>query len=137
MPVLVPVRRGLMLVSAFTFDRGAALPMAADLAGTPASGLRVQLCGDAHLSSFGAFASPGRRLVFSVNDLDETLPGTPADLTAGQSRHTSGQGRSADSVMERTPYSRLAFCAWAVRNWYSGTSRTVSIFSPAASMAAR
>src|SRR4249920_886308 len=74
-PELVPVRHGRMLVSSFTFYRGAALPMAADLAGTPASGLRVQLCGDAHLSNFGAFASPERRLVFDVNDFDETLPG--------------------------------------------------------------
>jgi len=74
-PELVPVRHGRMLVSAFTFYRGAALPMAADLAGTPASGLRVQLCGDAHLANFGAFASPERRLVFDVNDFDETLPG--------------------------------------------------------------
>ena len=74
-PELVPVRHGRMLVSAFTFYRGAALPMAADLATTPTSGLRVQLCGDAHLSNFGAFASPERRLVFDVNDFDETLPG--------------------------------------------------------------
>src|SRR5690349_3123515 len=74
-PELVPVRHGRMLVSAFTFYRGAALPMAADLAGTPTSGLRVQLCGDAHLSNFGAFASPERRLVFDINDFDETLPG--------------------------------------------------------------
>jgi uncharacterized protein (DUF2252 family) len=74
-PELVPVRHGRMLVSAFTFYRGAALPMAADLAATPASGLRVQLCGDAHLSNFGAFASPERNLVFDVNDFDETLPG--------------------------------------------------------------
>ena len=74
-PELVPVRHGRMLVSPFTYFRGAALPMAADLATTPASGLRVQLCGDAHLSNFGAFASPERRLVFDVNDFDETLPG--------------------------------------------------------------
>jgi len=74
-PELVPVRHGRMLVSPFTFYRGAALPMAADLATTPACGLRVQLCGDAHLSNFGAFASPERRLVFDVNDFDETLPG--------------------------------------------------------------
>src|SRR5580693_3554013 len=74
-PELVPVRHGRMLVSPFTFYRGAALPMAADLAATPASGLRVQLCGDAHLSNFGAFASPERSLVFDVNDFDETLPG--------------------------------------------------------------
>ena len=74
-PELVPIRHGRMLVSPFTFYRGAALPMAADLSGTPTSGLRVQLCGDAHLSNFGAFASPARQLVFDVNDFDETLPG--------------------------------------------------------------
>ncbi len=74
-PELVPVRHGRMLVSPFTFYRGAALPMAADLDTTPTSGLRVQLCGDAHLSNFGAFASPERQLVFDVNDFDETVPG--------------------------------------------------------------
>jgi uncharacterized protein (DUF2252 family) len=74
-PDLVPVRHGRMLVSPFAYFRGAALPMAADLATTPTSGLRVQLCGDAHLANFGAFASPARRLVFDVNDFDETLPG--------------------------------------------------------------
>src|SRR5262245_13285640 len=74
-PELVPIRHGRMLVSPFTFYRGAALVMAADLAASPASGLQVQLCGDAHLANFGAFASPERRLVFDVNDFDETLPG--------------------------------------------------------------
>src|SRR6516162_7022673 len=74
-PELVPIRHGRMLVSPFTYYRGAALPMAADLATTPACGLRAQLCGDAHLANFGAFASPSRRLVFDVNDFDETLPG--------------------------------------------------------------
>jgi uncharacterized protein (DUF2252 family) len=74
-PELVPIRHGRMLASPFAFFRAAALPMAADLATTPTSGLRVQLCGDAHLSNFGAFASPERRLVFDVNDFDETLPG--------------------------------------------------------------
>jgi uncharacterized protein (DUF2252 family) len=74
-PELVPVRHGRMLVSPFSYFRGAALPMAADLAGTTTSGLWAQLCGDAHLSNFGAFASPARRLVFDVNDFDETLPG--------------------------------------------------------------
>jgi Uncharacterized protein conserved in bacteria (DUF2252) len=64
-----------MLVSPFTFFRGAAPPIAADLASTPTSGLRVQLCGDAHLANFGAFASPERRLVFDLNDFDENLPG--------------------------------------------------------------
>jgi hypothetical protein len=72
---LVPVRHGRMLVSPFTFYRGAAKIMAADLEGTPTAGLQVQLCGDAHLSNFGAFASPERRLLFDVNDFDETLPG--------------------------------------------------------------
>jgi len=74
-PELVPIRHGRMLASPFTFFRGAALPMAADLAMTPDSGLRVQLCGDAHLSNFGIFASPDRHLVFDLNDFDETLPG--------------------------------------------------------------
>jgi len=74
-PELVPIRHGRMLVSPFTYYRGAALPMAADLAEAPSSGLCVQLCGDAHLANFGAFASPERRLVFDLNDFDETLPG--------------------------------------------------------------
>ncbi len=72
---LVPLRYGRMLVSPFTFYRGAAALMAADLAATPRSGFETQLCGDAHLSNFGAFASPERRLVFDLNDFDETLPG--------------------------------------------------------------
>lgn len=72
---LVPIRYGRMLVSAFTFYRGAALLMASDLAGTPRSGLNVQLCGDAHLMNFGAFGSPERRMVFDINDFDETAPG--------------------------------------------------------------
>src|SRR5215468_11085665 len=72
---LVPVRHGRMMVSPFTFYRGAATVMAADLAGTPVAGLEVQLCGDAHLSNFGLFASPERLLLFDVNDFDETLPG--------------------------------------------------------------
>jgi uncharacterized protein (DUF2252 family) len=74
-PDLVPVRHGRMLVSPFTFYLGAATIMAADLDGTPTAGLQVQLCGDAHLSNFGAFASPERRLLFDLNDFDETLPG--------------------------------------------------------------
>jgi uncharacterized protein (DUF2252 family) len=74
-PELVPIRYGRMLVSPFTFYRGAAKIMAHDLAGTPRSGLTVQCCGDAHLSNFGVFASPERRLVFDINDFDETLPG--------------------------------------------------------------
>jgi uncharacterized protein (DUF2252 family) len=74
-PELVPVRWGRMMVSPFTYYRGAALPMASDLATTPVSGLTVQACGDAHLSNFGVFGSAERNLVFDVNDFDETLPG--------------------------------------------------------------
>ena len=72
---LVPVRYGRMLVSPFTFFRGAALIMAADLASTSTAGITVQLCGDAHLSNFGVFGSPERKLIFDINDFDETLPG--------------------------------------------------------------
>jgi uncharacterized protein (DUF2252 family) len=72
---LVPIRHGRMAASPFAFFRGAAAVMAADLATTPVSGLRVQACGDAHLSNFGAFAAPDRRLVFDLNDFDESLPG--------------------------------------------------------------
>jgi uncharacterized protein (DUF2252 family) len=74
-PELVPIRYGRMLASPFAFYRGGALIMAADLARTPTSGLRVQLCGDTHLSNFGVFGSPERNLVFDINDFDETAPG--------------------------------------------------------------
>ena len=73
-PDLVPVRYGRMMETPFTYYRGAALPMASDLAATPATGLIVQACGDAHLSNFGLFGSPERKLVFDVNDFDESLP---------------------------------------------------------------
>ena len=75
MPELVPIRHGRMLASPFAFFRGAAALMAADLAATPRTGLAVQLCGDAHLSNFGGFASPDRELVFDINDFDETAQG--------------------------------------------------------------
>jgi uncharacterized protein (DUF2252 family) len=74
-PELVPIRYGRMMISPFTFYRGAALLMASDLAPTPRSGLTAQLCGDAHLSNFGVFASPERQMMFDINDFDETLPG--------------------------------------------------------------
>jgi uncharacterized protein (DUF2252 family) len=74
-PELLPIRYGRMAASPFAYFRGAALPMASDLARTPRSGLVAQVCGDAHLANFGAFASPERNLVFSVNDFDETVPG--------------------------------------------------------------
>lgn len=75
LPDLVPVRYGRMAQSPFAYYRGAAMPMAHDLAATPVSGLAVQACGDAHLSNFGVFGSPERRLLFDINDFDETLPG--------------------------------------------------------------
>ncbi len=74
LPELLPLRHGRMAQSPFTFYRGSALAMAADLASTPASGIRVQCCGDAHLCNFGGFATPERKIIFSINDLDETLP---------------------------------------------------------------
>ena len=74
-PELVPIRHGRMIVSPFTFYRGGAAIMASDLSQTPSTGLRVQCCGDAHLSNFGVFAAPDRRLVFDLNDFDETLRG--------------------------------------------------------------
>src|SRR5512140_837943 len=74
MPELLPLRHGRMVRSPFTFYRGSALNMAADLATTPTSGIRVQCCGDAHLCNFGGFATPERQVIFSINDLDETLP---------------------------------------------------------------
>jgi len=74
-PDLVPIRYGRMLVSPFTFYRGAAAIMASDLSLTPRSGLQAQICGDAHISNFGVFAAPDRKLIFDVNDFDETLPG--------------------------------------------------------------
>src|SRR3954470_3767639 len=75
LPELGPIRYGRMLQSPFAFYRGAARVMAADLAGAPRSGLTVQMCGDAHVSNFGLYGSPERRLVFDANDFDETLPG--------------------------------------------------------------
>jgi hypothetical protein len=101
-PELVPIRYGRMLVSAFTFYRGAAMIMASDLAGTPRSGLTVQACGDAHLANFGVFGTPERHLIFDVNDFDETLPApwewdvkrlTASLEIAGRDRGFSGKER--------------------------------------------
>jgi uncharacterized protein (DUF2252 family) len=103
LPELIPIRHGRMASSPFAFFRGAALGMAADLARTPVSGLTVQACGDAHLLNFGLYASPERRLVFDVNDFDETLPGpwewdvkrlAASIAIAGRERGFSGQERT-------------------------------------------
>ncbi len=118
---LVPIRYGRMLVSPFTFFRGAALIMASDLSTTPRSGITVQACGDAHLSNFGVFASAERNLVFDLNDFDETLPGpwewdvkrlTASLAIAGRDRGFSDKER-ADVVLEaagayRTEMAKLA-----------------------------
>jgi uncharacterized protein (DUF2252 family) len=130
-PELVPIRYGRMLASAFTFYRGAAAIMAMDLAGTPESGLRVQACGDAHLSNFGAFAAPDRRLVFDVNDFDETLPGpwewdvkrlAASFEIAGRDRGFSKQERRA-AVLSAVRAYREAMRSFAtMRNldvWYA------------------
>jgi len=109
-PELVPIRYGRMLVSPFTFFRGAAYPMAADLAAGPRTGLDVQLCGDAHLSNFGAYAAPDRRLIFSVNDFDETLPG-PFEWDVKRlvaSFAVAGRDRGFDAVARETVNTTVA-----------------------------
>jgi uncharacterized protein (DUF2252 family) len=105
-PELVPIRYGRMMVSPFTFYRGAALVMASDLATAPSPGLRVQLCGDAHLSNFGVFGTPERRLVFDINDFDETLPGPfewdvkrLAASFAIAARHMGFTGRETEEIV--------------------------------------
>jgi uncharacterized protein (DUF2252 family) len=100
---LIPLRYGRMLVSPFTFYRGGAAIMAADLAGTPSSGLWVQACGDAHLSNFGAYASPDRDLVVDINDFDETLPGPwEWDLKRlAASFEIAGRDRAFDDAQRR------------------------------------
>ena len=103
-PELVPIRHGRMMVSPFTFYRGAAYIMASDLASTPRSGLRVQACGDAHLSNFGVFASPERDLMFDMNDFDETLP-APWEWDVKRlatSFVVAGRDRGFDSALSRS-----------------------------------
>src|SRR3954469_6293584 len=104
LPELVPIRHGRMLVSPFTFFRGAAYIMAADLANGARTGIYTQLCGDAHLSNFGFFAAPDRRLVFSINDFDETLPG-PFEWDVKRlaaSFAVAGRGRGFDESIRRS-----------------------------------
>jgi uncharacterized protein (DUF2252 family) len=110
---LVPIRYGRMLVSPFTFYRGAAAVMASDLANSPRTGLHTQLCGDAHLSNFGAFAAPDRRTIFGVNDLDETLPGpfewdvkrlVASFAVAGRDRGFSPKDRAACNLTVAKAY---------------------------------
>src|SRR5690242_3808949 len=130
-PELVPIRHGRMTSSAFAYYRGAALPMAADLARTPVSGIRVQVCGDAHLLNFGLYNTPERSLVFDINDFDETLPGpwewdvkrlAASLVVAGRERQfTSKQRQSAVLAAVRTY--RRAMAEFAGRRtidvWYA------------------
>ena len=131
---LVPVRHGRMMVSPFTFYRGAAKIMAWDLKDTPTAGLNVQLCGDAHLSNFGAFASPERTLIFDLNDFDETLPGPfeydvkrlAASVTiAARNNGFSSQDARAATLASVTSY-RQAMAGFAEMNtldvWYARLS---------------
>jgi uncharacterized protein (DUF2252 family) len=108
-PELVPIRYGRMLLSPFAFFRGAALIMAADLAGTACSGIRVQLCGDAHLTNFGVFGSPERNLMFDINDFDETLPGP----WEGGVRRTAQPHLEAAKHRERRAACRMMTCCTA------------------------
>jgi uncharacterized protein (DUF2252 family) len=134
-PELVPIRYGRMAASPFAFFRGAAYVMAADLAGTPRSGITVQLCGDAHLSNFGGFASPERDLIFDVNDFDETLPGpwewdvkrlaASVAIAARELGFTGKQRREAVAATVRQY--REAMCLFAGRRnldiWYARLDR--------------
>ena len=128
---LVPVRHGRMTVSPFTFYRGAAKVMATDLATTPMAGLVVQLCGDAHLSNFGGFASPERQLLFGLNDFDETLPGpleydlkrmaASFTIAARNNRFTPADARAV--TVESVKAYRLGMAEFAVMHtldiWYA------------------
>src|SRR5215212_7221176 len=131
LPELVPIRYGRMVESPFAYFRGAAAAMADDLSRTPASGLRVQLCGDAHLSNFGGFASPDRDLVFDLNDFDETLPGpwewdvkrlAASFEIAGRSRDFDRDQRSATVAAAAREY-RIAMRRFATMRdlavWYA------------------
>ncbi|MHB1594309.1 MAG: DUF2252 domain-containing protein [Streptosporangiaceae bacterium] len=133
-PDLVPIRHGRMMASPFTFYRGAAAVMAADIKDTPVAGLDVQLCGDAHLLNFGVFASPERLLLFDVNDFDETLPGPfeydlkrlAASLTiAGRTNGFAEQDARASAAAAVTAY-REAMAEFAgmrtMEIWYSRLS---------------
>jgi uncharacterized protein (DUF2252 family) len=130
-PELLPIRYGRMLVSPFTFFRGAALIMASDLATTPRSGFNAQVCGDAHLSNFGMFASPERKLMFDVNDFDETLPGpwewdlkrlaASAVIAARDREFTDNEARTAALEVGRSYRREMARLAEmsTLEAWYS------------------
>ena len=133
-PDLVPVRHGRMMVSPFTFYRGAAKIMAADLESTPRAGLSVQLCGDAHLSNFGVFASPERQMLFDLNDFDETLPGPfeydvkrmSASFTIAARNNGFSKGEARDATIASLNAYRAAMAEFAEMStmdiWYAHLS---------------
>ena len=134
-PDLVPLRYGRMLVSPFTFYRGAALIMAADLAATPVVRLRAQLCGDAHLSNFGVFATPERRLVFDVNDFDETSPArgsgtssgwSPASPSPAATRGTAARSGAGSPGGRPAPTARRCGGSPSPPTWTSSTPASTS-----------
>ena len=138
-PELVPIRYGRMLVSPFTFYRGAAYLMASDLSGQPRTSLQTQLCGDAHLSNFGAFAAPDRRLVFSINDFDETHPGpfewdvkrlAASFAVAGRDRGFDDKSGRRSTSPSGAPTGRRSTgtpaCATSTSGTRASTSRTCS-----------
>jgi uncharacterized protein (DUF2252 family) len=130
-PELVPIRHGRMLVSPFTYFRGGALPMAADLAGTPTSGIEVQICADAHFMNFGMFGSPERHLFFDVNDFDETAIGPwewdvkrlAASLEIAAREHDFSSARRRMIVQSSARAYREAMREFATRSmidvWYA------------------
>jgi uncharacterized protein (DUF2252 family) len=140
---LIPLRYGRMLVSAFTFYRGAAAIMASDLSRSPVTGIKVQACGDAHLSNFGGFASPERRLVFDVNDFDETLPGPwewdikrlVASFEIGARDRGFKKSQSRKAVLSAAEEYRVAMREFAamsnldVWNWHLDIDSMVATFS--------
>ena len=131
MPELVPIRFGRMLVSPFTFFRGAAVVMATDLSKTPSTGLRVQACGDCHLLNFGVYATPERNLIFDINDFDETLPApwewdikrlaTSFVLAGRDNRYAAADSRASAAAVVRAYRERLAELSemTALEAWYS------------------
>ena len=114
-PELVPIRYGRMLVSPFTFYRGGAYLMASDLAAGVRTGLHCQLCGDAHLSNFGIFAAPDRRLIFALNDFDEALPGPFDGTSSGWSRASRWPAATAASTRRPAPGSTWSSAAPTAR----------------------
>ena len=138
-PELIPYRFGRMAISPFAFYRGSAAVMAADLADTPVTGLRVQACGDAHVSNFGEFATPERRLVFDINDFDETLPGAwewdikrlaaSIDLVARRSDRRPGCEAGDRVARRRANTANACGPSPASRRWISGTRPSPSTTS--------